>query len=225
VRDLPAVLAIVRASPLAPWITGVGPQPDCHDLEAAARRRWRCLVTEVADWMPLAWQPSVAWCAVLADLPALAHLGQRSSAAARDAGDAWVREDPLLQGLADPALGGADRALRALVADAAGDARRVAAGWRARWERLLPEPLAAHPLLLRLVHMLDEHAHRFATAHPADAWPLRRALAGRVTLLMRRAAVDPAQAFAFVTLGALEYERLRAELVPRCALPRRALAA
>jgi hypothetical protein len=54
---------------------------------------------------------------------------------------------------------------------------------------------------------------------------LRRALAGRVALVFRRAAVDPAQAFAFLALAALEYERMRAELIPRCVLPHRALAA
>jgi hypothetical protein len=101
----------------------------------------------------------------------------------------------------------------------------VLAAWRARWLRLLPQPLAAVPALAALVRLLDDHARRFATAHPADAWPLRRALAGRLLLIFRRAPVDPAQAFAYLALAALEYERLRGELVPRRALPQRALAA
>ncbi len=219
VRDLRAVLDILRASPLAPWIAGAGADGGVRAIESAARRHWRTLVQEVAGWMPEPWQPPVLWCAALADLPALAHLS------AGHPGPAWLRDDDLLQGLVDPALGRVDRDRAALVHDAAGDPQALITAWRARWLALLPEPLPAHPLLQRLVHMLEEHAQRFAHAHPADAWPLRRALAGRVMLLFRRAGVDPAQAFAYLTLAALDYERLRAELVPRALLPQRTLAA
>ncbi len=219
VRDLAAVLDIVRGSPLAPWIVGIGPEADPHAIESAARRHWRALAVEVASWMPQPWQASVVWCAALVDLPAVRALGHGGARAS------WLRDDPALQGLVDPALGAVDPARIALLCEGTGDARRVLAAWRARWLQLLPEPPAAHPLLQRLVHMLEEHAQRFAGAHPADAWPLRRTLAGRVTLVFRRAAVDPAQAFAYLALAALEYERLRAELVPRALLPHRALAA
>ena len=219
VRDLGAVLDILRASPLAPWVAGVGPAGGVRAIESAARRHWRSLVQEVGSWMPAPWQPAVLWCAALVDLPVLAHLS------AGHPHPAWLRDDADLQGLVDPALGRVDRARATLVHEGAGDAHRLVSAWRARWLALLPEPLSAHPLLQRLVHMLEEHAQRFAHAHPADAWPLRRALAGRVMLLYRRAGVDPAQAFAYLTLAALDYERLRAELVPRALLPQRTLAA
>ena len=41
VRDFAAVLATVRASPLAAWVTGVGSDAELHTIEAAARRHWR----------------------------------------------------------------------------------------------------------------------------------------------------------------------------------------
>lgn len=218
VRDVTGVLDIVRASSLAPFVAGVGPEVEAHALEAAARRHWRALANEVASWMPPPWQPAVRWCALLPDLPVLVAIGRKEPL------PAWLAEDPPLRALLDGKPAAASGYATLAVAGA-GDAQRLRAAWRAQWMALLPEPLPAHPLLQRLVQMLDEHAHRFAHAHPADAWPLRRGLAARVILLFRRAGVDPAQAFAFLTLAALDYERLRGELVPRALLPRRPLAA
>lgn len=218
VRDAAGVLEIVRASSLAPFVAGVGPDVTAHALEAAARRHWRALVDDVADWMPPAWQPSVRWCALLVDLPAFVALGRKMPL------PAWLADDDALHGAVEGAAG-EERAHAALVRAGAGDAQRLRAAWHAHWLALLPAPLPAYPLLQRLVHLLEEHAHRFAHAHPADAWPLRRGLAARVVLLFRRAGVDPAQAFAFLALAALDYERLRGELVPRALLPQRPLAA
>lgn len=218
VRDVSGVLEIVRASSLAPCVAGVGPVPDAHALEIAARRRWRVLVDEVAGWMPPAWAPAVRWCAALVDLPACAALGRREPL------PTWLTEDPVLHGLTGAGDAG-DPALAALVRAGAGDPRRVRSAWQAQWCARLPAPLTAYPLLQRLVQVLEAHAERFAHAHPADAWALRRGLAARALLLFRRAGVDPAQAFAFLALAALDYERLRGELVPRALLPQRTLAA
>jgi hypothetical protein len=219
VRDFATVLDIVRASSLAPWAIGVGPDADVHAIEAAARRHWRTLVAEVAAWMPAEWQDSVRWCAALADLPALQHLGQSG------ARPGWLREDAVLGHLDEVARDAADGARQVLVVESAGDAARIAAGWRARWLRLLPRPPAQWLQLAQLVRTLDDHLRRFAGAHPADGWPLRRALHARLVLLLRRAPVDPAAPFIFLALAALDYERLRAELVRRRAFPRRTLVA
>jgi hypothetical protein len=219
VRDFATVLDIVRASSLAPWAIGVGPDADVHAIEAAARRHWRTLVAEVAAWMPAEWQDSVGWCAALADLPALQHLGQSGTR------PDWLREDAVLGQLNDAARDAADGARQLLVVESAGDAARMAAGWRAHWLRLLPRPLPHWPQLAQLVRTIDDHARRFAGAHAADGWPLRRALHARLVLLLRRAPVDPAAAFIFLALAALDYERLRAELVRRRAFPHRTLVA
>ena len=219
VRDFATALDVVRASSLAPWAIGVGPDADVHAIEAAARRHWRSLVAEVAAWMPAVWQDSLRWCAALADLPAMQHLGQSG------ARPGWLREDAVLGHLDDAARDAAEGARRALVVESAGDAARMAAGWRARWLWLLPRPLARWPQLAQLVRSIDDHSRHFAGAHPADGWPLRRALHARLVLQLRRAPVDPAVAFIFLALAALDYERLRAELVRRRVFPRRTLAA
>ena len=57
-----------------------------------------------------------------------------------------------------------------------------------------------------------------------DGWPLRRALQARLALLFRRAMLDPAAAFIFLALTALDLERLRGELLRRAAFPGVAMA-
>jgi hypothetical protein len=59
------------------------------------------------------------------------------------------------------------------------------------------------------------HGAAFATATPGSGTPLRRALQARLSLLMRRATLEPAAAFIHLALSALELERLRGELLGR----------
>lgn len=209
-RDFAAVLDAMRASPLAGWVVGVGADAGAHAVEAAARRRWRQLVAEVAGWMPGAWQPSVLWCAALCDLPVLLHMAQGGERAP------WLAADPVHGEVALRALRDVDGSRSRLVAAAAHGARRLVAAWRAEWLRRLPVPLAQSGALADLAALLGDHARSFASAHPADGWPLRRALHARVALLFRRAALEPAAAFAYLVHAALEYERVRGELVRRC---------
>ena len=186
-----------------------------------ARRHWRALVQEVADWMP-------------ARLAAGGAVVRGAGRPAR-AGPPRRRRPPCARGCArtttcracvDPALGRVDRARAALGARKRG--RCAAHG------RRLARPVAhaacrsrcaARPALQRLARMLEEHGQRFAHAHPADAWPLRRALAGRVCCVFRRARCGSRAGLRLPGAAALDYERLRGELVPRALFPRRALAA
>jgi hypothetical protein len=52
-----------------------------------------------------------------------------------------------------------------------------------------------------------------------DGTPLVRALSARLTLLFRRAVLDPAAAFVFLAQIALDLQRLRGELLRRAAFP------
>lgn len=217
-RDFAAVLAAMRASPLAGWVAGVGVDAGAHAVEAAARRRWREQVAEVAGWMPAAWQPPLLWCALLVDLPVLLHVAHGGEAVPTHG------PDPVHGEVARRALRGVDAGRAQLAAAAPHGAQRLAAAWRAEWLRRLPEPLAQAGALAELVALLDAHAQAFAVAHPADGWPLRRALHARAALLFRRAALTPAVAFAYLALAALEYERVRGELLRRCVFPAQPLA-
>jgi hypothetical protein len=66
-----------------------------------------------------------------------------------------------------------------------------------------------------VVAALRRHGAAFAAAAPGSGTQLRRALQARLSLLMRRATLEPAAAFIHLALNALELERLRGELLGR----------
>ncbi len=72
---------------------------------------------------------------------------------------------------------------------------------------------------------LDAHLAAFHDRTVRDGWPLRRTLQARLTLLFRRAMIDPAAAFIFLALAALDLERLRGEILRRVIFPGMPLAA
>jgi hypothetical protein len=187
-------------------------------MELAMRAHWRERVAAIAAWMPLAWRASIEWCALLVELPVLQHLA-RGGAAPR-----WLADDPLRAALRD------DRARRepgpaALLAAAGVDPDRIAAIWRAEWDRRLPDRSKCTPLLREAVGLIAEHAKAFRDPRAGDGWALRRALHAHLSRLFRRATLDPAAAFVFLALSALDFERLRGEILRRLAFPRLPLAA
>lgn len=214
-RELAPMLDAARATALRPWMTGIGPSTAPHAIEAILRQRWRKLVDEVGSWMPEAWRPAVRWCAVLADLPAVAHLA-RGRAPHR-----WMHDDPVLRELI---AGGSDpAAARGPVGPLAPlllDADHVSHAWQAEWRRRLPECSAETAVLVDAIARAIT-AHVAALRDPAivDATPLLRALEARLALLFRRATLDPAAAFAFLGLVALDLARLRGELARRASFP------
>jgi hypothetical protein len=92
----------------------------------------------------------------------------------------------------------------------------MAGAWRAEWERRLPQSLAqGETSLSRLAVEVRKHGAAFAAAPPGPGWLLRRSLQARLSLLLRRTALEPAAAFIHVALCALDLERLRGELLGR----------
>ena len=209
-RELGPMLDTARASALGPWMTGIGPTTPPHAIESLLRRRWREIVTEVASWMPEAWQPAIRWCAAVPDLPALAHLA-RGGRPLR-----WMRDDPVLRDLAGGAEGTGIVARTRPLAALMTDPDRVARAWHAEWRRRFPSGERGDPSLLDAIARAIA-AHVAAMREPAlvDATPLLRALEVRLALLFRRATLDPGAAFAFLGLVALDGERLRGELLRR----------
>jgi len=166
--------------------------------------------------MPDEWRGAVLWCAVVPDLAVVAHLA-RGQAALR-----WMREDPLYRDLVDAQTGTCPAALGSgpLAPLAAGwnDPGRIVPLWRAEWERRAPAE-GDSGLRAELGRTLVAHLAAFHDPVVKDGWPLRRALQARLTLLFRRAMLDPAAAFAYLALIALDLERLRGELLRRAAFP------
>ena len=223
-RDLSALIDAARTSAFGRWITGIGPTSPPHDIERALRARFREQVAEVASWMPEPWQPAVAWCASLADLPAVSHLARGGAALP------WMRDDPVTRDLTEREAAGFGAApvggALAPLSAAWAEPERLDRLWRAEWRRRRPRG-DAEDMALTDALAATLAAHRAAMRDPAlrDGTPLRRALQAKLTLLFRRAMLDPAAAFVFLAQIALDLERLRGELLRRAAFPALPLAA
>ena len=212
-RDLGAVLDLARTGTLARWIEGIGPAAGVHAIEAALRRHWHERVAEVVAWMPPAWGDAIAWCGVLVELPAWQHLARGAPALP------WMADDARLnpQAPAGSPLASAVELLQA----ARADPQNVLPLWLVEWRRRLPRTAGRGGIERRLLPLLAAHAAAFGAPQAVDGWALRRALRARLVLLLRRALVEPVTAFVYLALSALEFERLRGELVPRAAFPHR----
>lgn len=197
-HDLDAMLALARASSLAQWLGGIEAGTGLHATEQRLRQHWRQRVHEVATWMPTAWQPALLWCAELIELPGLQPWAHSRPL------PAWVVAQAGAQGTGGPAL---------------------LALWLARWRLLLPREGGRLAIEQRLLPLLEAHRRAFVALQTADGWALRRELQARLVLLLRRHAVEPLEAFAYLALCAVELERLRGEITRRAAFPLRELAA
>jgi hypothetical protein len=218
-RDLAALLEQARGTALQPWLVGITSGSNGHQIESTLRRHGRALVAEVVAWMPEAWQPSLGWCAHWPDLAPLQHLARGGPA------PTWMLDDDVFRDLtvAEPAERAATLATGPLAPLAAAwtEPQTIGAVWLAEWQRRLPRPLPeADQALTQVLHAMLDHGRSFANAAPSQGWLLRRALQSRLTLLLRRSMLDPALAFIHVALGALEIERLRAELLRRALFAR-----
>ena len=213
-REWPALLDAARDSVLRPWLVGITAQSGSRQIEAVLRAHARRSVQEVAQWMPAAWQSAVRWCAVWPDLPHLQHLARGGEAAD------WMHDDPELGPLSDAPVAQRAAVLAAgpwaALAGAWAEPETLAAAWRAEWQRRVPQPLGeAGDGLTQFAAAMAGHGAAFAAAPPGSGTGLRRSLHERLSLLLRRAVLEPAAAFIHLALNALELERLRGELLGR----------
>jgi len=223
VRGFAGMIDVARASALRIWMAGIGPTSSVHEIEALLRGQWRTLVADVAGWMPDAWAGAVRWCAVVADLPVVAHLAQGEATLP------WMADDPVFRDLCEREASGLgtlpEGGPLAPLAAAWNEPGRIGQLWRDEWRRRIPAPRTDDPRLVdELAHAMTAHLAAFRDPAVRDGWPLRRTLQARLELLFRRAMLDPAAAFAYLALTALDLERLRGELLRRAAFPAPALA-
>ncbi len=211
-REFTARLDAARNSPLRPWLVGITAASTSQQIEAVLRAHWRAAVSEVAGWMPAAWQGAVLWCAAWPDLPVLQHLARGGEPAP------WMHDDPDIRALC--ALPAAEQAAAlgagalAPLAGAWPAPEAMAGAWRAEWQRRLPQTMGdAGDGLGHLAATVLKHGAAFAAAPPGPGGLLRRSLQTRLSLLLRRAALEPAAAFIHLALCALDLERLRGELL------------
>ncbi len=219
IADFRSFLDHVRATRLAPWVVNISPLVRHHELERLLRAHLRARISEVAGWVPPSWRAAVRWVRVLVDLPALAHLLRHESS------QAWMLEEDALRPFA-AAEAEIHTALLERSAWAAlardGGASPLAGRWLKEWWRRVPP--ASPPLRRRLealAEAVQRHRRTFIPAAGAApvparaAWEARRRLETTLVRHFRDGFEAPSATFAFLLLTALEYERLRGELVSR----------
>jgi hypothetical protein len=205
VRELAAVLDLVRATPLSRWTRGVLPTSDAHAIEAALRREWQASVAAVIDWMPQPHQPAIAWFATWPDLPALVHTAC--------GGTTWPWVVPVVA--CEDRTASAEEAAR-LVHGSLARHENVVDAWCREWQRRMPAHTRANPGIAALRSAL---ARERAAATTAGSVLRRRVLGARLRMLLRAVTLTPAIAFVHLALECLEMERLRGELVWRATFP------
>jgi hypothetical protein len=208
-----------REGALRGWVKGFSALSDGHDIDRGLRALWQDEVARVAAWLPAPWRPALVWLRWLPLLPLLAHAGRGGSL------PPWMEFDRTLQALRRPDGTLDPAALRAAGAGAllplkgegtADPLRDWVAAWTGEWRRLWP-PCDRGFLanMDALAGLIGAHAQTFQRAGGEAAWPLRRELRERLRLGFHRLPLQPAAAFSYLALIALDLERLRAALMDR----------
>lgn len=200
-----AYLEQARAAGLRPWLHNLSAISPPHDIDRLLRAALCARIEEVARWLPRRWRAAVHWTAVLADVPALAHLlGGGESCD-------WMREDPVLQALAAAERGERAALLaRGPLAPLARTGGSFVERWFAEWTARLP-PLSVTDragvgrLVARLRLDLTE------APPPADDARLETWL----TLEFHRHAPGPVAVCCHLLLLGLDFVRLRGALMER----------
>ncbi len=219
ITEFGAYLEQARTTGLRPWVVNLSATSSAHEIERLLREHVRETITEVARWLPEIWQDAVRWTRHLIDLPAMEHLLRGEPVLP------WMREEDSLRPLAsvEPEL----RREVLLEGECAAFAYREGDSslreiWFDEWRRRCPRLRGrAAAMLASLSELVHTHVRGFVPAgdqHRRDAkiaWTERRSLQARLEQYFRRAFLQPAAAFAFLLLTALDGERLRGELVTR----------
>ena len=185
-----------RETSLGPWLQAVDADGGVTALEQRLKESLNRRVAEVARCSPSGWQPAILWCLHLWDLPARRH-----KSAGLPLPATWILpEQSLLE------TGGEEQTSLLEV-------------WLQHWYGLWPKESAAgrwRKSLQSLVALLRAHANHFSTLQETEAAILARSgLRQRLQRLFRTEAHQPTIIFVYLTLLALDYERLRGGLVVR----------
>lgn len=214
-RDTAALLEAARASPfLTACTAGLTATSSLHTVESRLRGRLDACCEQLAGWLPREWHAACAWVRTLVHLPAVFHLYHGG------APYGWMHDEPFLAPYLDADLATRQRtiagsALAPLAAHWSSGARLLRA-WLAEWRRRRPQR-ADSDSLRALERAVEEHLAAFSATDPQRAWAERAALRARLARLLHAAVLEPAAAFAYLAIAALDVERLRAALV-RCVL-------
>lgn len=206
------LLERARETKLRPWVAAFSDTSSAHEIELALREQLRRIIEDIADWLPRPWTPAVLWTKRLVDLPALAYLMRVEPA------HAWMFQDPALKDFSIDDMtarrGALSRADTGALISAWEAGQPLHLVWLREWRRRWPwVPSAEGRQLNHLAALLQRHVDAFASTPLQDAWQQRRALQDRLRHIFRRDFLAPSAAFAYLAIAALDFERLRAELM------------
>lgn len=176
------------------WLQSVNAQGDVTLLEQRLRESLTRSVIEVAHWSPKAWRPSIVWCLHLWDLPAWRHQSEGKKLPTT----LVLPEQPTLEkyhGQQPPLL----------------------EIWLHHWTKLWPKKGGdSQKSLNHFVSILQNHSQHFSQLEDkASAIALRKNFQQRMERIFRIYSRQPTVIFVYLTLLALDYERLRGGLVVR----------
>jgi hypothetical protein len=202
-HDLGQFLEAARSSLFGPWIATLDRNRDIHVIERTLRQSWRDYVRKVASWHPRRWQAWLNWIEWLPTLELIAQLGRK------DSRPAWIQADPILG-----AAPGAGSALE-LFAPAISGTVVVTELWLSRWRALQPSVDGDTTQLLAMVaKAVREYVQRLGL-EDADTAALNERLRERLRRVFRAAAGSPVASLCHLALMALDFERLRGDLLSR----------
>jgi len=213
VGDAVHFLQVARRTRLRPWALGLQGEHDSHRIELTLRRQFQDYADEVLHWLPAPWNRSSDWFRRLPELPAIQHLLGGTPA------PAWMQDDPRL---APFTRGDPERRLLALqqsdcapLVAAWQRGESISAAWFSRWRTLWVHNRAGHEGLEQLTALVQRSVQAAPAGDAEDFEVYRERLAGRLSVLFRRYAFEPAACYSHLALTALDLLTLRGELLRR----------
>lgn len=214
IGEIGSYLQSARQTTMRPWVLGISPTHGSHDIELALRQKFRKHIDEVASWPPQPWRAALQWIKCLPDLPALQHLLTGGEAAV------WMQRDPVLASFTEI------EDLNRISSPSASDCAVLAAswsrgdtlfhGWLQHWHKLQPKGTFDGAEFSQGLRHLEALLHtQLNPPHGATTPLLREALAHKLRTAFRRYSFQPAAACAYLALTALDFERLRGDLLQR----------
>jgi hypothetical protein len=214
IGELGSYLQVARQTVLRKWVLGISPTHDSHDIELALRQKFRNHIDEVASWPPPAWRAALQWIKCLPDLPAIQHLLGGGTVTE------WMRRDPMLSAFTDIDTNMQTQSLRAseciVLAASMRRGDTLLQGWLQHWRELLPESAHSDKQICQGLNHLEALLRTQLNPQRDNTTPLlREDMAHRLRTAFRRCSFQPAAAFAYLALTALDLERLRGDLLQR----------
>jgi hypothetical protein len=213
-RTLAAYLEEARGGPLRVWVKGFSSQSDAHAIERGLRASLVEAVQQTSKVSPQPWRAAIGWWRILPYLPLLASYRRARGL------PAWAIEDPYLA----PFIG-ANRDLDcnalaaggfAVLVPHLGDPDAMTEHWLKQWATFTSEIEGGSGSGIRsLSDRLGEHMRGFSAGGCAQAWETRQRLRETLRVDFHRALMTPVIPFLYLSLLALDLERLRRALLDR----------